>query len=103
MADSVNAMSHMTNLVTPIVADPAAPFAHGNGDSDALFELQPAASLLLSRDGAIVRANAAARELLRLPAAANATLEDHLPGFATQLAAALAVFCQPRCSVRRAD
>jgi len=77
--------------------------ADGRVEAGALFELHPAPSLLLSRDGAIVGANAAARELLHLPAAATGMLEDHLPGFATQLAAALAAICQPRCNVRRAD
>lgn len=96
------AMSHMTNLVAPILADPGA-LAPGNGEAGALFELHPAPSLLVSREGVITRANAAARELLHLHVGVTAMLEDHLPGFATQLAAALAVICQPRCNVRRAD
>ena len=95
-------MSHMTNLVTSLIADPSA-VAPGKGEAVAWFELHPAPTLLVSRDGAITGVNAAARELLHLQPGATAMLEDHLPGFATQLAAAVAAICQPRCELRRAD
>ena len=72
-------------------------------DAGALFELHPVASLLVSREGVLLRANAAARELLQLPAADSPKVETFLPESATQLAAACASTCLPRCNARRAD
>lgn len=90
----------MTNLVSTIPADEAGPVA--DGDADALFELHPAPSMLTSR-GDVVRANAAARELLGLAPGVPVDVEGLLPDSARQLAAACAATCLPRCRVRRAD
>lgn len=92
------AMSHMTNLVTHIHTDAAV----DPGEAGALFELHPVPSLLATQAGVIVRANVAARELLRLTGPTPAGLEFHFPEVAAQLAAGAAP-CLQRCSARRAD
>jgi signal transduction histidine kinase len=85
-----------------VLADEPAAFAPA-GDPGAWFELHPVPTLLVSREGVVAHANAAARELLQLPAGESPGVADFLPESATQLAAACAATCLPRCNARRAD
>lgn len=93
-------MSHMTNLVERILANPA-----DAARADAMFELHPVPSLLFTRDGLIAAANAAARSLLRADgtALARAKLESVLPEIAAQLAESRDPLHLKRVSVCRVD
>src|SRR4051812_19938285 len=92
-------MSHMTNQVECMLAEPQAAAA-GN-----FFELHPVASLLFSRDGAIADANAAARHLLRDGGARlrGERLITVFPELAEKLSGARDPFDQRRVVVRRLD
>ena len=80
-------------------------FAPDAGAADPVFERHPAPSLLFMRDGVIVQANAAARQMLRtveVPVV-GATLADFFPSIATSFTGMPLPLCVPRTEVRRAD